>query len=132
MAYPPTSWPFPTPNPPIGDVDQDQTPRFGEGTPLPVKMADYYPGKSAGIASSVTVSSAAVQLPRNSFAVSAFCQVQGYPIRYSTDGVPPTATTGFRADPGDILHVTGPEDLASFLMIREGSSDATVVVQPFT
>ena len=129
--YPPNSWPFPSPNPPVGHPDQDETARWGEGTPLPVKLADAYPGKAAAGSTTVVVAAAAVGLPREPYAVSMVCQVQTAPIRWRVDGVAPTATAGFRADPGDILAVTGPEDLLSFQMIREGAVSAAVVCQPY-
>lgn len=130
MSYPPSSWPYPSPNPPVsGDIDE--TARWGEGTPLPIKMADHYQGKATGVLTALTVSVGAVGLPRDPYAVSMVAQVQGAPIRWTVDGTVPSSTVGFRADPGVTLTIMGPEDLMSFQAIREGGVDAVLVIQPF-
>ena len=125
----PTPWPYPTPNPGPGLPDSSEEFRWGEGNPLPQKMANHYPGKATGVMTAVVVGAAAVSLPRDASAVSATVQIQGGPIRWAVDGTAPTATTGFRSDPGVTLRVTGPEDLLSFQMIAETAVAATAVVQ---
>lgn len=125
----PAPWPYSTPDPGPGFPDQDETFRWGEGKPLPTKMAEYYPGKATGVMQAVAVGAAAVFLPRDGSAISATLQIQGGPIRWTVDGSTPTATTGFREDPGTVIRVTGPEDLLSFQMIAETATAATVVCQ---
>lgn len=131
MTYPPNPWPFPVPNPPVGDRDQDQTPRWGEGTPLPVKMSDNYPGKAAGSHKKLTVTNAATRLTNVTGATQMILQVQDAPIRFRVDGSDVTATGGYYCEPGDTIHLTSPEDIRGFLAIRTTSTNATLYIQAF-
>lgn len=119
------------PNPLSVGSGLDVRARFGELTPLPTKLANYYQGVNVGGFQMLTVTNAAQFLPRSSSAISALLQVQGEPIRWTIDGTTPTATVGFRVDPDTTLRVTGPQDLLAFQMIREAGVDAVVAINFF-
>jgi hypothetical protein len=119
------------PNPPEGPPLNYEFPRYGEGTPLPVKLSNAYPGKASGAHTKQTVTSTPQALPNDPFANSYLIQVQDAPLRFRVDGSTPTATGGFRAEPGDYVWITGQEDIHSFLAIRETSTNATMYIQPF-
>ena len=49
-------------------------------------------------------------------------------IRYTVDGTAPTTTVGHIANDGDILVITGQQNLTKFKAIRTGATSATLTV----
>ncbi len=107
-------------------------PRWDETDPLYIKQEHFYLGRAIGAMQALVAGAAATNPLRNAEALSALVQVTGAPIRWTVDGTVPAAATGFRADPGTTLQITGPFDLQGFQVIREGAVDAGLTVQFYT
>jgi hypothetical protein len=50
------------------------------------------------------------------------------PVRYTTDGTPPTATYGHLMSPNDDIELESAEEIAGFRAIRVGSTSGTITV----
>lgn len=65
-------------------------------------------------------------------AKSVLISVEGYGIRFTTDGTAPVAaTTGHPAEAGATFTVNGYQNIVALKMIRETGSDATVTATYF-
>lgn len=88
---------------------------------------------SATAYESITVSSAAIGPTASKIAnapKSAYCTVESYSIRFTTDGTTPTSSVGFLVAAGSDFIITNATDLAALKMIRV-TSDATVQCEYF-
>lgn len=64
-------------------------------------------------------------------AQAALVTVETQPIRIRMDGTDPTATVGHLLQDTDALVITGPNNVIKFRAIRDGGSDATILVTYF-
>lgn len=102
--------------------------RAGVGDPMPlaIRMRMSLPGKPLGPTGGFGVTGVAQGLTVPDDALSVIVQVQAAAIRYRVDGGTPNATTGFRADPGTILELTGRDTMQAFQVINEGATNASL------
>ena len=83
-------------------------------------------GKQTGL----TVAGTAVSLtvPTGAKPRAATVQVFEASVRFWLDGSVPTATTGHRADIGDLIQLESSAEVVNFKVIRETSTSASVEV----
>jgi len=83
-----------------------------------------------------TISSTAVGLTASTYAPAAggpqvrraLITVDDASIRWWADGSTPTPSTGHLSNAGDIIELSGPNDVRNFLSIRTGATDAKLQV----
>lgn len=69
----------------------------------------------------ITALTAATKLAVPIGAVSALITVEGAPVRWRDDDVPPTATVGMPLNVGDVLNYDGPVRAVQFIQMSAGA-----------
>ena len=78
----------------------------------------------------LTVSTTAVSLTESKYStktIQAQITVEDGPLRYRTDGLPPTASVGHRADDGSTILLIGYTEISNFQVVCGGTDGAIVV-----